>query len=136
MGVTKYLFWPGTTWASRFTSTHHFWTIPLVVWTTGGILHLAALPLSVVAVAVNVALSRYMTPLSIQFKDKKEVLYLNLNMAHEVWTDIQFQFLLVGQETVPYAVRLLIGWSICNTAAFAFLYAVSALIHQFVITSC
>ncbi|KAG7341586.1 cupin domain containing protein [Nitzschia inconspicua] len=91
IGVTKYLFWPGTTWASRITSSHHFWTIPLVMWATGG-WHIEALPISMVAVTVNVILSWYMTPISICLKDEKdENIYLNLNMAHEDLTARQKQ---------------------------------------------
>jgi hypothetical protein len=140
IGVTKYLFWPGTTWASRLTSTHHFWTIPYVMWATNGFFHLAALPLSMVAVIINVSLSRYMTPISIHIleenmndsKQKKVVVYLNLNMSHEVWTDLSLPFLLVGQETLPYLPRLMIGWFLCNALVFVFLYGLSKLLiyHQ------
>jgi predicted membrane protein len=138
IGVTKYLFWPGTTWASRITSTHHFWTIPYVMWATNGFVDLAALWLSMVAVVINVSLSRYLTPMSIHFVDEKmedatqqkkgDIVYLNINMAHELWTDISFQFLLMGQNTLPYLIRLIIGWFICNTMVFGLLYGLSKLL--------
>jgi hypothetical protein len=104
------------------------------MWATNGFNHLNALPLSMVAVVINVALSRYMTPISIHFVDEKSddakqekvvVIYLNLNMAHDVWCDISFQFLLLGQETLPYFLRLMIGWFLCNTMVFGFLYGLS-----------
>ena len=61
-------------------------------------------------VTINVLLSRWMTPISIQFQGKGEKeLYLNLNMAHELWKDIQFKFLLMGEDRLPYLVRLLIA---------------------------
>lgn len=87
IGVTKYLFWPGTSFASRITSTHHLWTIPLVLWASGG-MHFLSLPLSAFVVVSNVLLSRFMTPRSIILKnnhDKNEEKYLNINMAHELW---------------------------------------------------
>jgi hypothetical protein len=104
------------------------------MWTTEGF-HFLALPLSGVVVTVNVFLSRWMTPISIRFhgKDEKD-LYLNLNMAHELWTDIQFEFLLVGQEVLPYVIRLLIGWFLCNILVFGFLYGLSLLIFQYLPT--
>ena len=136
IGVSNYLFWPGTTWASRVTSTHHFWTIPLVMWATGGF-HLLALPLSMFVVTVNVLLSRWMTPISIKFKGKGETdLYLNLNMAHELWKDIQFKFLLKGEDVLPYPVRLLIGWFLCNIILFAFLSGLSVFIFLSTPTLC
>lgn len=111
------------------------------MWSTEGF-HTLALPLSMVAVTVNVALSWFMTPLSIQFSDKKnddggkDVVYLNLNMAHEVWTDIKFQFLSAGQDTVPYLIRLLTGWFLCNTFVFGFLYGLTVLLYQSIPTMC
>ena len=106
------------------------------MWATGGF-HLLALPLSMFVVTINVLLSRWMTPISIQFQGKGEKeLYLNLNMAHELWKDIQFKFLLMGEDVLPYPVRLLIGWFLCNTVVFAFLCGVSAIVFQSVPTIC
>ncbi len=100
------------------------------MWATEGV-HVLALPLSGVVVTVNVLLSRWMTPISIQFNGKHEKdLYLNLNMAHELWKDIKFEFLMVGQDTVPYLIRLLIGWFLCNILVFGFLYGLSLLMFQ------
>lgn len=144
IGVTKYLFWPGTTWASRVTSTHHFWTVPLVMWASGGALEWRALPLSFIIVAINVLLSHWMTPHSIMFPKedlggngdghdcrggltKKDVLYLNLNLAHELWTDLHIGFLLIGEGKIPYLIRLLVWWSFCNSLVFSFLYCVTYL---------
>ena len=33
-GVSKYIFWDGVSWKSRITSTHHLWTIPLLLYAT------------------------------------------------------------------------------------------------------
>jgi hypothetical protein len=141
IGVTKYLFWPGTTWASRVTSTHHFWTmIPLVMWACGGGLEWRALPLSFIVVAINVLLSRWMTPHSINFPkdglgsssdgddrgelERKYVLYLNLNLAHELWTDLNIGILLIGEGRIPYMIRLLVWWCFCHSLVYGFLYCI------------
>jgi hypothetical protein len=72
VGVASYLCWPGNTdWTSRITCTHHFWTIPVLLYGSGCIggqavgargLHAIAWPLSVVAMTINVVLSRFLTP--------------------------------------------------------------------------
>ena len=64
IGVAKYLFWPSVTWEFRVTSTHHLWTIPVLMFACDGI-HVLSCPLSMVIVTINVLLSRYMTPIAI-----------------------------------------------------------------------
>ena len=131
IGVSKYLFWPGTTLAHRITSTHHLWTIPLVLWASQGC-HPLSLILSYFVVSINVLLSKWLTPISICFSgmEKQEVTYMNINLSHELWTDIKFGFLLAGEELLPYLIRLQVGWFLCNTAVFGFLYMVSTLAVQ------
>ena len=163
IGCTRYLFWDGTTWSSRLTSTHHLWTIPLVLWACRGI-DILALPLSFVVVTTNVLLSRWLTPIRIDFppvtEDKQTSktsqqennnnsknssskinddqspsssppppqptsLYLNLNLAHELWSDIPFKFLRYGEESVPYLVRLLVVWFLCNILVYGLLSFIS-----------
>jgi hypothetical protein len=93
VGVCAYLFWPSTTNARRLTSTHHLWTIPLLLHCCQG-LHLAALPLSFLATSIAVCLTRAMTPESLMTLEpvviKGEVKvpsrmgrphYLNVNLA-------------------------------------------------------
>ena len=127
IGVSKYLFWPGTTWASRLTSTHHLWTIPLVMYASGGGIHPLSLPLSVIVVSVNVLLSRLLTPHSIVAQDNKNypVQYLNLNLAYELWSDINLPFLLVLEDRIPYLYRLFVAWWSFNAIVFAVLSYVS-----------
>lgn len=129
VGVAKYLLWPETSNARRATSTHHLFTIPLVLWQVGG-LHLKALPISYGLVALHVILSRLLTPHVIFVKggdDGKAMIpqYLNLNLAHEVWRDIKFKFL---QITVPnpfvYLPNLLVRWLLFNSIVFAAIFAV------------
>ena len=64
IGVAKYLFWPNVTWEFRVTSTHHLWTIPVLLFACDG-MHVLSCPLSMVIVTINVLLSRYMTPIAI-----------------------------------------------------------------------
>jgi len=123
VGVSKYLFWPGTTWANRVTSSHHLWTIPLVTWTTGGV-HPLALPLSFFVVVTSVSLSRLMTPRSIICGKGER--YLNLNLCHELWSDIEMEWLRFGEDRIPYLVRLFIAWSCCNAAVYCLLSALSS----------
>lgn len=121
------------------------------MWASDGALDWRALPLSFFVVAINVVLSRWMTPHWIEFpprdsgrrKDggdgdlnddrggvhvEKDVLYLNLNLAHELWTDLNIDFLLIGEGSIPYLIRLLMWWFLCNSAVFGVLYCVSFLL--------
>ena len=173
IGCTRYLFWDGTTWSSRLTSTHHLWTIPLVLWACRGI-DILALPLSFVVVTTNVLLSRWLTPIRIDIPPVAEdelisktsqqdnnncsrninddqssrsplppktttklttSLYLNLNLAHELWSDIPFKFLRYGEESIPYLIRLLVVWFICNTLVYGLLSFLSWMIFGGVATS-
>ena len=120
VGVSKYLFWPGTSWASRLTSTHHLWTIPVVMWASGGHISILCLPLSSVVILVNILLSRFFTPHSIAGMEdpRRAQHYLNLNLAHELWSDIKMPFLLVLEDQVPYLVRLFAAWSSFNAIVF------------------
>lgn len=130
IGVCKYLFKPGSTWLDRITSSHHLWTIPLVLWVCGGVFHWLALPLSFIVVPLNVIISHAMTPIAIRIpgKDDEEDLYLNVNLSHEVWADIKLKILMIGE--VPYAVRLICWWYILNTVIFGLLYGFSILVSD------
>jgi len=86
IGVCKYLFKPGFNWVNRFTSSHHLWTIPLVLWSSGGNFHWLALPLSFVLVPVTVFMSRCMIPVAIRSPKEhgEQDLYLNINLSQEM----------------------------------------------------
>jgi hypothetical protein len=85
-GVCKYLL--RNNWINRITSCHHLWTIPLVFWGCGGIFHWLSVPLSGIIIILNVVLSRWMTPISIENledeDDEEKYLYLNINLSHEM----------------------------------------------------
>lgn len=86
IGVSKYIFWPGMTWASRLATTHHLWTLPVMLNAAQGT-HPASLPLSMVALVTNVLLFLWMTPIKIVHG--KQSSYINANVAHELWKDIK-----------------------------------------------
>ena len=114
VGVTKYLTWPGTSFFTRVTCTHHLWTIPLFVTASGGV-HVMSFPVSVVIVVTNVLLSRWLTPFSIPTK------YLNVNLSYELWRDVELAFLQINYDDPPlmrYLFRLLWRWQLLNLVVF------------------
>jgi len=76
--------------------------------------------------AVNVLLSRWMTPACIEHSPS-DVKYLNTNLSHELWKDITFDILQINYDNPPaglYLFRLLWRWQGFNTLVYGFLYAV------------
>lgn len=146
VGVAKYLTWPGQSgWTSRITCTHHFWTIPAILYAFGAEsrprLHALSLPLSFVCMATNVVLSRWLIPSHVEFlinDDDGKVLsiahkYLNVNLSHELWKDITFDFLQINHGNPPvalYLFRLLWRWQGFNVLVFVFLYGVCRLLDS------
>jgi hypothetical protein len=127
IGVSKYIFWPGTTWASRLATTHHLWTLPVVLRVAQGI-HPLSLPLSMVVLVTNVLLSRWMTPLVIVHG--KQSKYINANVAHEMWKDIDvsyscLQIFAEKPHGVVYLFALLWRWQVLNCLIFLVLYVPS-----------
>ena len=136
IGVAKYLTWPNTSFATRITTAHHLWTIPLALYAVGGRLHWESYVLSVYVVTSHVLLSRWLTPFTIRGVCKNtddedtnhcDGKYLNVNLSHEVWKDINFGFVQIKRDnpsTGKYLFRLLLRWNLFNCATFAFLYGV------------
>jgi len=140
VGVAKYLTWPQTTWATRVTCTHHLWTLPLLLSTSGGQVPPSALGLSFVFMVLNVCLSRAMIPLDVNqsvrvpqiqagsnnqdeknFKLIKQSKYLNVNLSHELWKDIKIGILQINYDNPPvflYLFRLLWRWQCFNTIVY------------------
>jgi hypothetical protein len=124
VGVAKYLSWPETPWVTRLTCTHHLWTIPLFTYFANSHFSLPVLYLSSVLMVVHVCLSRLLTPLMIGDK------YLNVNLSHELWKDIEIGFLQISKDNPPaqvYLSRLLLRWLGFNCLVFVFLSNVSRL---------
>lgn len=53
--------------------------------------------------------------------------YLNLNLAYELWTDIQMPFLLIFEDQLPYLIRLFVAWSFFNVIVFWMLHLIAIL---------
>ena len=113
IGVAKYLTWPETSWARVVMSTHHFWFIPACVavvapWPTasggsrdtceliGGGIGARAYLLSLFVIASEAALCRFLVPFELLPQSRAKRVYMNINLTHEVWRDVPFQFLQVS----------------------------------------
>lgn len=164
VGVSKYIFWKGTSWKTRITCTHHLWTLPVLLKAAGG-LHFMALPLSVPIMVTNVCLSRWMTPSHIIVVPVAKTTgakttgaatadasatsasadpsplatqtttmttttttttkYLNVNLSHELWTDISIRQLQIHKDHPAvhvYLWRLLWRWAVFNSLVFGLLH--------------
>ena len=122
IGVAKYVTWPTTPWYTKFTCTHHLWTIPLIFYSCKESIHWFSFPLSICIVVNHVLLSRWLTPFYLK-KEPNEMKYLNINLSHELWKDITFSFLQIGYDnpsTSMYLFRLLWRWQLLNFLVFLF----------------
>jgi len=123
VGVVSYLFWPTTTIVSRFTSTHHLWTIPLYIYAVDLRFDIRSWYMSIFVVVSHVMLSRWLTPFTLPLDDdmkgkaaKDQVKYLNVNLSHELWRGIKY----------PLPARfnmfhILIRWQIFNLIVYMIL---------------
>lgn len=126
IGVAKYIFWEGTSWSTRITCWHHVWTLPLLLYGAQG-MHPLAFPLSFLVMIVNVCLARCTTPFHLKDDKVETSKYLNINLSHELWKDIKFQFLQINYDNPPvalYLFRLLWRWEGFNLLVFLVLYGV------------
>jgi hypothetical protein len=124
IGVSKYVFWPGTTWINRITCWHHVWTLPLLLWGARG-MHVLAFPLSFIVMIANVCLARFTTPFHLHDGKTMPSKYLNVNLSHELWKDIKFKLLQINYDDPPvalYLFRLLWRWECFNLLVFLVLY--------------
>lgn len=122
VGVAKYLTWPETSWTTRVTCTHHLWTIPLLLTASGGVVSYSSYFLSLIIMITNVSLSRLMIPNELRVGKKYK--YLNVNLSHELWKDINIEFLRINYDNPPcllYLFRLLSRWQMFNTLCFGIL---------------
>jgi hypothetical protein len=135
VGVCKYMFWPETSLARKLTSSHHLWTIPVIVWGTCG-LDVRGLILSFVVTAAGTVLTRMLTPASVRtsepvkgeshFRDH----YLNVNLSYEVWKDIKFSFLQITHpDPYVYLPKLIVRWCGLNGVVFGIMLLAVRLIY-------
>jgi hypothetical protein len=114
--------------------THHLWTIPLLLGVSRtGTLHILSFWLSLLVGIVNVSMSRWLTPHTIERPESSETKYLNVNMAHEMWKDITMGFThKIADRDAPthvflFQMLVLVGGAF-NSIAFSVLYCLSWLV--------
>lgn len=82
----------------------------------------AAYGFSAIVMSLSVGLSRWMTPFYITDVDRDSAKkYLNVNLSHELWRDITFDFLQIQYDnpsTGVYLFRLLWRWQLLNGIIF------------------
>ncbi|KAL4465945.1 hypothetical protein ABPG74_004182 [Tetrahymena malaccensis] len=109
VGVAKYLTWPTTTKLRMLTSTHHLWFIPLLISIVKGTKQLThqAYFFSFAMTLFQSILGRVLVPRYIKQK-KGEDIYMNINLAYELWKDVEIKFLAAfdqapGYKAVPFS---------------------------------
>jgi len=125
IGVAKYISWPTTLWTTKFTCTHHLWTMPMFLYAYNSsqqslailnwCVSLRCYLLSCWIVLIHVVLSRIFTPVILQGE------YLNVNLSHELWKDITFPFLQISHDnpnTHIYIIRLVWRWWLFNACVY------------------
>lgn len=117
VGVAAYLSWPTTPAATKLTSTHHLWFLPLCLLSMD---HPAALapPSFALSVAINAALAisaRAMVPFQ-ALDARGQLHYMNVNLTHECWRDVKVPALHWGDHrrwflALPF---LMLVWNTLN----------------------
>jgi hypothetical protein len=129
-----------TSWKTRITCTHHLWTIPAVIWQLVNEEKLALILqrdmsqqsifaawlflslVSLLYMTLHVLLSRLLIPLY----DVETRKYLNVNLGHALWKDVNISWLQVNHPSaLTYLPRLLLRWQVLNTL-FSFAFVVFA----------
>jgi hypothetical protein len=87
LGRAKYMLWPDSTWLDNFSSMHHGWFVPCLLYLlyrNKGTLHLSTLADTFLASLVIGAVS-LLVPKTVNG------VYLNINLAHEMWKDLAWR---------------------------------------------
>lgn len=151
IGVCQYLIWKQTHWSAKITCTHHFWTIPLLIYGADGI-QWEAYFMNSTTVASYVLLSRWLTPFGLNShaknveddkttpkEDKKKSSlpkfekYMNVNLSHELWQDIRIGILrrqADNQTTMIYLFRLVVWWQMFNLFCFLFIRGLAGIVKN------
>ena len=126
IGVCTYLTWKTTSWTRIITSTHHLWTMPLIIFGVDGNVGgwgFRQLALSHVIVGVHVLCSRWLTPNAIGG------IYLNINLGYDLWLDIKklerhfvWLFRISDERGIVFIPRLLFRWFGFNTICYGLLW--------------
>lgn len=130
IGTSSYIAWPETTYLEIASTLHHVWFIPLmftVLYGNGGI-PFKTVPLTVLCSIGLMLIGRTFTPIEC------DGIYLNVNMAHEVWKDTPIALLQKANElrdSQGYHVYVVYVASLANTINFV-CYLVMRLIFMIV----
>merc|ERR1712146_109 len=126
VGVAKYLIWPDTHWTSKITATHHLWFIPFVgyILARSGGLKFESWYLSAIAMTCLWIVSRHTVPKTLKNKKDDTELYMNVNLAYELWKDVKIRILEVLTKDVPYVQSVTVTmffWNLFNLCCFGLL---------------
>lgn len=113
--VAAYLLREHVSITKKITACHHLWFLPLYVWilrSSGtGEVSLKSWAMTAVLTSYLITFSRMFVPFDIHRPGLDDPVYLNVNLAHEFWDDVDIDFLhwLDGKSPfayIPYAVVL------------------------------
>jgi len=108
IGLAAYVAWPDTTWGEIITSTHHVWFSPLcfyVMFKLRGHYVIKSWLISIVLI-IPVLLGSLFVPEEI-ILENGEPFYLNINMAHGWWKDVNsWPFSLIPTGNPSYIIFL------------------------------
>ena len=132
IGVCQYLVWEETQWSAKITCTHHFWTIPILIYGANGKLDGGSYFMNIIIVSSYVLLSRWLIPFGLHpivatksnTKKRRFEKYMNVNLSHELWQDIKIGILRKQadcQSPRVYLQRLIVWWMLFNFGCFLFL---------------
>jgi len=122
IGLAAYIAWPETSFAELISSTHHIWFVPLtlaILHKNGGV-PLSSWPISV-GLIFPVLMASLLFPEEI-ILENGEPYYLNLNMAHGWWRDMNgWPFSLFPKFNPQYQIFLNLFMATQFTIAFVVL---------------
>jgi hypothetical protein len=95
IGSAAYVCWDATPNIERITTTHHVWLIPLslAVLRGNGGMSFSSVVKSWLTTAALAVVCYNVTPVSQRVEGNAEEFYLNVNMAHHFWKEIEVPFL-------------------------------------------
>ena len=135
IGSAQYVTWPSTPVVEIYTTLHHVWLIPLLLWCLrgNGGMPWTSLPWAITTTAIIGLIARFSTPLQVQLWDGS-TFYMNVNMSHEFWREVKGGILDVfhiadGQHWLVYHAWLNLAGVIVNTLPQAACVLVSQLIE-------
>lgn len=115
-GTASYVAWPETSYIELITTLHHVWYLPLLfaVLRGNGSLPWSTFLNSYIASPILLVLARILTP------KMHDGMYLNVNMAHEWWKDVDIEFLhsFNNSSFIVYLIFMVFVCNLLNGIAF------------------